>query len=119
MSLIYKIVPNYAIAIIIFTLVTKLLLFPVNYKTQKNAARMQLFQPKLEKLKKAYGSNPQRLQEEQQKLMQPIHEKVMKAIETEAKAKGLSYVLDQQAMLYIGKDAVDLTPAVKKALGLK
>ena len=70
MSLIYKIVPNYAIAIIIFTLVTKLLLFPVNYKTQKNAARMQLFQPKLEKLKKAYGSNPQRLQEEQQKLYQ-------------------------------------------------
>ena len=35
MSLIYKIVPNYAIAIIIFTLVTKLILFPVNYKTQK------------------------------------------------------------------------------------
>ncbi|MBR6116060.1 MAG: OmpH family outer membrane protein [Paludibacteraceae bacterium] len=61
----------------------------------------------------------QALQEEQQKLMQPIQEKVMKAIETEAKAKGLSYVLDQQAMLYIGKDAVDLTPAVKKALGLK
>ena len=61
----------------------------------------------------------QALQEEQQKLMQPIHEKVMKAIETEAKAKGLSYVLDQQAMLYIGKDAVDLTPAVKKSLGLK
>ena len=61
----------------------------------------------------------QALQEEQQKLMQPIQEKVMKAIETEAKAKGLSYVLDQQAMLYIGKDAVDITPAVKKALGLK
>lgn len=61
----------------------------------------------------------QALQEEQQKLMQPIHEKVMKAIEAEAKAKGLNYVLDQQAMLYIGKDAVDLTPAVKKALGLK
>ncbi|MBO7395523.1 MAG: YidC/Oxa1 family membrane protein insertase [Ruminococcus sp.] len=70
MSFIYSIVPNYAIAIILFTLVTKLLLFPVNYKTQKNAARMQLFQPKLEKLKKAYGSNPQRLQEEQQKLYQ-------------------------------------------------
>ena len=42
MSFIYKVVPNYAIAIIIFTLVTKILLFPVNYKTQKGAARMQL-----------------------------------------------------------------------------
>lgn len=70
MSLIYKIVPNYALAIIIFTLVTKLLLLPVNYKTQKNAARMQLLQPKLEKIRKAYESNPQKMQEEQQKVYQ-------------------------------------------------
>ena len=70
MSFIYDIVPNYALAIIIFTLVTKLLLFPVNYKTQKNAARMQLLAPKLEKLKKSFESNPQRLQEELQKLYQ-------------------------------------------------
>lgn len=75
MSIIYNAleylnIPNYAVAIIIFTLVTKLLLFPVNYKTQKNAARMQLLQPKLEKLRKSYESNPQRLQEEQQKLYQ-------------------------------------------------
>lgn len=70
MSVIYNVVPNYAIAIIIFTIVTKCLLLPVNYKTQKNAARMQLLAPKLEKLKKSYGSNPQRLQEEQQKLYQ-------------------------------------------------
>lgn len=70
MSLIYNIVPNYAIAIILFTLVTKLLLFPMSYKTQKSAARMQLLQPKLQKLQKSFSSNPQRLQEEQQKLYQ-------------------------------------------------
>lgn len=70
MSLIYNIVPNYAIAIIIFTLVTKLMLFPMNYKTQKNAARMQLLQPKLQKLQKSFSNNPARLQEEQQKLYQ-------------------------------------------------
>lgn len=61
----------------------------------------------------------QTLQEQQAKLMQPIQEKVYKAIEAEAKAKGLSYVIDQQITLYTGKDAVDLTPAVKKALGIK
>ena len=61
----------------------------------------------------------QALTEQQTKLMQPIQEKVYKAIEAEAKAKGLSYVLDQQVMLYTGKDAVDITPGVKKALGLK
>ena len=70
MSLIYNIVPNYAIAIILFTLVTKLLLFPFNYKTQKNAARMQLLQPKLNKLQKSFANNPTRLQEEQNKLYQ-------------------------------------------------
>ena len=68
MRLIYFICKNYAVSIILFTIVTKLLLFPVNYKTQKSAARMQLLTPKLEKLKKSFGSNQQRLQEEQQKL---------------------------------------------------
>ena len=70
MSLIYGLFDNYAVAIIIFTVVTKLLLLPVNYSTQKNAARMQLLNPKLEKLKKSFANNPQRLQQEQQKLYQ-------------------------------------------------
>lgn len=70
MSLIYNIVGNYGWAIIIFTVVTKLLLFPVNYKTQKDSARMRLLNPKLEKLRKSYSNNPTKLQEEQQKLYQ-------------------------------------------------
>lgn len=70
MSLIYNIVGNYGWAIILFTIVTKLLLFPVNYKTQKDSARMRLLNPKLEKLRKSYSNNPNRLQEEQQKLYQ-------------------------------------------------
>ncbi|MCR4639976.1 YidC/Oxa1 family membrane protein insertase [Ruminococcus sp.] len=59
---------NYAVSIIVFTIVTKIIFLPVNYKTQKNAARMQLLNPKLEKLRKSFKNNPQRLQEEQQKL---------------------------------------------------
>jgi len=70
MRLIYSLCNNYAVAIILFTVITKILLFPVNYKTQKGSARMQLLQPKLEKLKKSFANNPQRLQEEQQKLYQ-------------------------------------------------
>lgn len=70
MYLIYSLCDNYALAIIIFTIVTKLLLFPVNYHTQKNSARMQLLNPKMEKLRKSYSSNPERLQQEQQKLYQ-------------------------------------------------
>ena len=70
MRLIYSLCNNYAVAIILFTVVTKVLLFPVNYKTQKGSARMMLLQPKLEKLKKSYANNPTKLQEEQQKLYQ-------------------------------------------------
>lgn len=70
MRLIYSLCNNYAVAIILFTVITKILLFPVNYKTQKGTARMQLLSPKLEKLKKSFANNPQRLQEEQQKLYQ-------------------------------------------------
>ncbi|MDE5764711.1 MAG: YidC/Oxa1 family membrane protein insertase [Ruminococcus sp.] len=70
MSWIYKLIPNYAVAIIIFTLVTKILLFPVNYKTQKDAARMRLLQPKLQKIQKSFANNQQRMLEEQQKLYQ-------------------------------------------------
>lgn len=70
MSGIYKLIPNYAIAIIVFTLVTKIILFPMSYKTQKSSARMQLLQPKLQKLQKSFSNNPTRLQEEQQKLYQ-------------------------------------------------
>lgn len=70
MSLIYDLVQNYAVAIILFTLVTKLILFPVSYKTQKSSARMQLIQPKLQKIQKSFANNPNRIQEEQQKLYQ-------------------------------------------------
>lgn len=70
MMWIYNLVNNYGIAIILFTLVTKIILSPINYKTQKNAARMQLLNPKLQKLKKSYANNPQKMQEEQMKLYQ-------------------------------------------------
>lgn len=70
MRLIYAIFKNYAVSIIVFTIVTRLLMFPVSYSTQKSSARMTLLNPKLEKLKKSFASNPQRLQEEQQKLYQ-------------------------------------------------
>lgn len=70
MRLIYNLVNNYGVAIIIFTLVTKIIFLPVSYKTQKSSARMQALNPKLEKLRKSYQNNPQKLQEEQMKLYQ-------------------------------------------------
>ncbi|MCM1330527.1 MAG: YidC/Oxa1 family membrane protein insertase [Ruminococcus sp.] len=68
MWLFYQITHNYAWAIVFFTLVTKILLFPLSVKQQKSTAAMTAFQPKLEKLKKQYANNQQKLQEEQMKL---------------------------------------------------
>ena len=68
MWLMYQITHNYAWAIILFTLITKIILFPLSVKQQKSSAAMAAFQPKLEKLKKQYANNQQKLQEEQMKL---------------------------------------------------
>lgn len=68
MWLMYQITHNYAWSIILFTLVTKIILFPLSVKQQKSSAAMAAFQPKLEKLKKQYANNQQKLQEEQMKL---------------------------------------------------
>ncbi len=68
MWLMYQITENYAWSIVIFTLITKIILFPLSVKQQKSSAAMAAFQPKLEKLKKQYANNQQKLQEEQMKL---------------------------------------------------
>ncbi len=70
MKLIYSWVGNYGISIILFTLFTKLILLPVSYKQQKNAARMQLINPKLKKLQEKYKDKPEKMQLEQSKLYQ-------------------------------------------------
>lgn len=70
MYVIYKVIPSYGIAIILFTIVVKLLTLPNTYKMQVNSARQGLLAPKLEKLRKSFANNPQRFQEEQNKLYQ-------------------------------------------------
>lgn len=70
MRLIYELVDNYALAILLFTIITKLILFPISYKQQLNSARMQRINPKLEKLRKKYKDDPKKMQEEQMKLYQ-------------------------------------------------
>ncbi len=67
---IYKLIPNYAVAILIFTILTKLALLPVSIKQQKSTAMMQQFQPKIQALQKKYANNKEKLNEETMKLYQ-------------------------------------------------
>lgn len=64
-NLIYKITNNYGITIIVFTLISKIILFPVNIFIQKNSIKMIKIKPKLEELKYKYSENKEKFMEEQ------------------------------------------------------
>ena len=68
MRFIYDFIQNYGFTLIIFTVLVRLLMFPLSVKQQKSTAKMQLFQPKIQKLQKQYKNDKQRLQEETMKL---------------------------------------------------
>jgi len=65
---IYSVVPNYALAIIILTVIIRLLLLPFGFKQIKSMQHMQALQPELKALQKKYKNNKQKLQEEQMQL---------------------------------------------------
>ena len=55
-------------AIILFTIVTKLLLLPLAIKQQKSTVKMQIIQPKMQEIQAKYKNNPQKMNEEIQAL---------------------------------------------------
>ena len=65
---IYNFCRSYGLSLIIFAILTKAILLPLNIKSQQSAAKMRALNPKLEKIKKSFANNPQRMQEEQMKL---------------------------------------------------
>ena len=65
---IYQVVNNYGIALILFTVFFRLILFPLSIKQQKSSAKMQVFQPKIEEIQKKYANNKEKQQEELMKL---------------------------------------------------
>lgn len=70
MKLCYMLVKNYGIALLIFTFITRLVVFPLSIKQQKSTARMAMLSPELEKIKKKYANNKEKLNEENMKLYQ-------------------------------------------------
>ena len=64
----YTLIQNYGIAIILFTVVTKLITFPFSIKQQKSMAATSKMSLKQKELQKKYGNDKAKLQEETQKL---------------------------------------------------
>ena len=62
LNAIYKIVGNYGIAIIIVTILMRIIVFPLTLKQEKSMKKMREIQPEMDKLKEKYKDNPQEFQ---------------------------------------------------------
>lgn len=63
-------IPSYGIAIALFTLAIKVILFPLTRKQYVSMAKMQSIQPELQKLQKKYKNNPEKQQAEMMRIYQ-------------------------------------------------
>ena len=68
LELLYKVVHNWGVAIIIMTILIKLLLFPLSKKQSMGTLKMQELQPKMQAIQAKYKDDQQKLQIETQKL---------------------------------------------------
>ncbi|RDV84904.1 protein translocase component YidC [Ammonifex thiophilus] len=64
-------VPNYGLAIIMLTILVRLVLLPLNYRQMRSVVALQQLHPKIKELQEKYKQDPQKLQ---QKLMELYRE---------------------------------------------
>ena len=81
--------------------------------------RQQELQEMQQRIQLFYQTAEQDIQKKQQELLAPVHEKMAKAIKAVGERENYTYIFDSAAMVHIGNDAIDATPAVKKELGIK
>lgn len=61
---------NYGLIILILTLIIKIILFPLTYKSLISGAKMKVLKPEIDQLKEKFEKDPTRMQSEQMKLFQ-------------------------------------------------
>lgn len=68
MNFVYHHIPNYGVAIILLTVVTKILFYPLSLKSMASMKAMQALQPQINALRAKHQKDPQRLQRETMEL---------------------------------------------------
>ncbi len=68
-SFIYGYIPNFGVAIIIMTLMVKLVTFPLNNKQIKSAKKMQVLQPEMKKIQQKYKDDKEKQNKAVQEFM--------------------------------------------------
>ena len=64
----YTLTGSYGLALVLFTLVVKVVLLPFQLKSKKSMVKMGRFQPKIKEIQKKYANNQQKMNEEMQLL---------------------------------------------------
>ena len=57
----YQLLQNYALAIILFTLISKLVMWPVSVMVQKNSIKMIQIQPRINQIKHKFAGDKDRI----------------------------------------------------------
>jgi len=69
LKFLYSIIPNYGIAIILLTLIVRLVLYPLQHKSMKSMKRMQLLQPQIKLLQEKHKNDKERMNKEVMQFM--------------------------------------------------
>ena len=88
---------------------------PENIK-QRRMQEIQEIQQRIQNFREVAASD---LEEQQNKLMAPIQEKMSMAIKAVGEENGFTFIFDVNILMYSGAQAIDATPLVKAKLGLK
>ena len=67
LTLIHDVCGDWGLAIIILTLIVRILIMPLMTRSTRSSAKMQVLQPKLQEIQERYADNPEQLQKEMSK----------------------------------------------------
>ncbi len=64
----HTVIPNYGVVLILFSIIIKIIVYPLTHKSYESMKKMQALQPKLNELKEKYKNDPQKLNQETMKM---------------------------------------------------
>jgi YidC/Oxa1 family membrane protein insertase len=70
LTLFYSLTGSIVLSIVVFTVVTRMLLYPLTLQQQRSMRKQQTLQPKIKKLQEKYKNDREKLAQEQMKLFQ-------------------------------------------------
>ena len=71
------------------------------------------------KMQNYYQQAQASLQQKQEELQAPLRDKIRRAIDEVGAENGFLYIYDVNNLLYKSEQAIDVTPLIKKKIGVK